>query len=47
MEFWDQILVLNHGRVAERGTHRELMHREGWYQRMVRNSLGPSVRQGP
>jgi thiol reductant ABC exporter CydC subunit len=30
----DQIVVLDHGRVAERGTHRELVHAGGPYQRM-------------
>ena len=27
----DQILVLNHGRVVESGTHAELLERRGWY----------------
>ena len=36
MEFWDEILVLHHGRIADRGTHQELMHRPGWYPRMAR-----------
>jgi ATP-binding cassette subfamily B protein len=30
----DQILVLDHGRVAERGTHRELLSAGGEYARM-------------
>ena len=30
----DQILVLDHGRVVERGTHRELLDRAGEYARM-------------
>ena len=30
----DQILVLNHGRIVERGTHRELLDAEGEYARM-------------
>ena len=28
----DQILVLDHGRVAELGTHDQLIHRPGIYQ---------------
>jgi ATP-binding cassette subfamily B protein len=30
----DQILVLNHGRIAERGTHRQLLESKGEYARM-------------
>jgi ABC-type multidrug transport system fused ATPase/permease subunit len=30
----DDIVVLEHGRVAERGTHQELRHAGGLYQRM-------------
>ncbi len=30
----DQILVLDHGRIVERGTHRELLDRGGEYARM-------------
>jgi ATP-binding cassette, subfamily B, heavy metal transporter len=30
----DEILVLNHGRIAERGTHRQLLEKEGEYARM-------------
>ena len=30
----DQILVLDHGRIVERGTHRELLDRGGEYSRM-------------
>jgi len=30
----DQILVLDHGRIVERGTHRELLERRGEYARM-------------
>lgn len=30
----DELLVLAHGEVLERGTHRQLLARDGWYQRM-------------
>lgn len=30
----DQILVINHGEVVERGTHRELLEQEGFYHRL-------------
>jgi ATP-binding cassette subfamily B protein len=30
----DEILVLNHGRIAERGTHRQLLEKKGEYARM-------------
>ncbi len=30
----DQILVINHGEVVERGTHRELLAQEGFYHRL-------------
>ena len=33
----DQILVLDGGRVAERGTHRELLEKKGIYYRMVQD----------
>ena len=31
----DQILVLDKGRIVQRGTHRELMEQEGLYRRFV------------
>ncbi len=34
VEHADEILVLNHGQVAERGSHQELLNNEGWYSRM-------------
>jgi ATP-binding cassette subfamily B protein len=36
----DEILVLHHGRVKERGTHRQLIARRGLYERLVRLQAG-------
>jgi ATP-binding cassette subfamily B protein len=30
----DNILVLDHGRIAESGSHKELLRKGGWYARM-------------
>ncbi|TME93651.1 MAG: ATP-binding cassette domain-containing protein, partial [Chloroflexi bacterium] len=35
----DEILVLDDGRIAERGTHRELLERNGLYAQMYRRQL--------
>ena len=37
----DQILVLNHGRIVERGTHTELLARNGLYHRIYELQLRP------
>jgi ATP-binding cassette subfamily B protein len=36
----DEILVLHHGQVRERGTHRELLARRGLYERLYRLQAG-------
>ncbi|MDR0846862.1 MAG: ABC transporter ATP-binding protein/permease [Lactobacillales bacterium] len=33
----DEIIVLDHGRITERGTHAELLANRGWYEEMWRN----------
>jgi ABC-type multidrug transport system fused ATPase/permease subunit len=39
----DQILVLDHGRVTESGTHPALLARGGLYARLVRRQLSGGV----
>ncbi|WP_133240157.1 ABC transporter ATP-binding protein/permease, partial [Bifidobacterium animalis] len=36
----DLILVLDHGRIAERGTHDELIARHGLYEHIYEKQLG-------
>jgi ATP-binding cassette subfamily B protein len=38
----DEILVMHHGRVRERGTHRELLAAGGLYERLYRLQVGES-----
>lgn len=35
----DNIVVLHHGRIAEQGTHQELVQRRGMYYELVKNQL--------
>jgi ATP-binding cassette, subfamily C, bacterial CydC len=37
----DQVVVLDHGKVAEQGTHQQLRHAGGTYQRMWENDYEP------
>ncbi|MNE83140.1 putative multidrug resistance ABC transporter ATP-binding/permease protein YheH [compost metagenome] len=41
----DQILVLHHGEIVERGSHEELMALEGRYYRMYQLQLGAGAAQ--
>jgi ATP-binding cassette subfamily B protein len=40
----DEILVMRHGQVVERGTHRELLRRGGLYERLYRLQVGEAAR---
>lgn len=35
VEHADQILVVDHGKIAQQGTHRELMEEEGIYRNFI------------
>ena len=35
----DKIIVLEHGRVVEEGTHKELVDKQGQYYKLVKNQL--------
>jgi ABC-type multidrug transport system fused ATPase/permease subunit len=41
----DQILVLNHGRIAESGTHEELLEQQGLYLQLYEMQAGKTLRR--
>jgi ATP-binding cassette subfamily B multidrug efflux pump len=41
----DQILVINHGEIVERGTHRELLARRGFYHHLYVSQFRPADRR--
>ena len=43
----DQIIVLDHGRIAERGTHAELLARNGAYAALIRAAADDDTSRGP
>ena len=43
----DQILVLDHGRVAQRGTHEELLRESGVYASLYKTQFATQAPQGP
>jgi len=38
----DVILVLNQGRIVERGSHTELLEMQGYYAKLIHNQLSTS-----
>jgi ABC-type multidrug transport system fused ATPase/permease subunit len=43
----DQILVVNHGRIVERGTHDELLDNRGLYLQLYEMQTGETLRRAP
>jgi ATP-binding cassette subfamily B protein len=43
----DQILVINHGEIVERGSHVELLQQEGFYQRLYASQFRATSRRVP
>ncbi len=43
VQFADEILVLHHGVLRERGTHRSLLEQGGLYEKLYHLQLGPSL----
>ena len=41
----DQIVVLDQGKIVERGVHRELMERSGFYAEIVRKQMRGDLRE--
>lgn len=42
----DLVLVLNHGRITQRGTHQQLIQEPGWYQEVHFHQLGKENHHG-
>ena len=39
----DEILVIEHGRICQRGTERELLAEDGPFRRLARDLRGPAI----